>query len=237
MSGQYMKRSILNLLLIMLTLALAVAGCGTQQKEEPRPEPVNPAPTGGSPAPSGSPAQPPASPAPEPPVATPSPPSGAPTEPAPPGAAAPPVAAPAPGGGAAAVATQESDVAGVEAAILEVKRAGADTVTVRWQYRNKTAEQKELIKSLTYIVNTWEYGLAAEAYLVDPVNRKKYLVVKDAQGFPLAAKVEPTSYSLMLAANQTLTTWAKFPAPPENVLKISVYVPRVPPFEDVPISK
>lgn len=156
-------------------------------------------------------------------------------ESAPAGAPAPPAAAPAPVSGAAAIATQETDIAGVEASILEVKRAGTDTVTLRWQYRNKTAEQKELMRNLAYIAGTWGYGLAVEAYLVDPVNRKKYLVVKDAQGTPLAGRLE-ISTELLLAANQTLTTWAKFPAPPADVSKITVYVPRAAPFEDVPIK-
>ena len=228
----------LNLLAIMLIMAAAVAGCSSQRKEEPRPEPISAQPTGGTPGPPGSAAQPPASSAPASPAPpAPAPPSATPAQSTQSGTPAPPAPAQAPATGAAAIATQESDVAGVDASILDVKRTGADTLTVRWQYRNKTAEQKELMKSLTYIVNTWAYGLAAETYLVDPVNKKKYLVVKDAEGFPLAAKLDSTSTNLVLPANQTLTTWAKFPAPPADVSKITVYVPRVAPFEDVPISK
>jgi predicted transcriptional regulator len=42
---------------------------------------------------------------------------------------------------------------------------------------------------------------------------------------------------ISLAPGQVLTTWAKFPAPPTNVDKISIYISRVQPFEDVPIGK
>jgi len=44
----------------------------------------------------------------------------------------------------AAIAVQDHEVEGVEVALLEVKRASGNTVTIRWQYRNKTAEKKPL---------------------------------------------------------------------------------------------
>ena len=40
-----------------------------------------------------------------------------------------------------------------------------------------------------------------------------------------------------LDADGRANVWAKFPAPPEDVQKISVVVPTFPPFEGIPISR
>ena len=115
------------------------------------------------------------------------------------------------------------EVTGVEVALTQVQRASGDTLTVRWSYRNRTQEDKPV---------TGEIG---ETYLVDPVNRKKYLIVRDANGLPVGGQDgDPNSGGL--PAGQTLTAWAKFSAPADDVEQISVYIPNVPPFEDIPIS-
>jgi hypothetical protein len=131
--------------------------------------------------------------------------------------------------------TQEHEVGGVDVVLLEVKRASGDSLTLRWQLRNRTQENKELAKP----TGSWSdaYRLSLDAYLIDPGNKKKYLVLKDEKGNPVAGKHEMKKGGINLAPGQTLNTWAKFPAPPTNVGKISIYLPGVPPFEDIPISK
>lgn len=133
------------------------------------------------------------------------------------------------GAAGAPLAVKDSDISGVEVALLEVKRTSGDTVTVRWEYRNKGAKAQELEKIGTN--ESDHFKLAGAAYLVDAGNKKKYLVVTDQNGIPLgsrASRVRP---------NDTLSMWAKFPAPPASVAKISVVIPLTPPFEDVAISK
>ena len=115
------------------------------------------------------------------------------------------------------------EVTGVEVALTQVQRASGDTLTVRWSYRNRTQEAKPV---------TGEIG---ETYLVDPVNRKKYLIVRDANDRPVGGQDgDPNRGGL--PAGQTLTAWAKFAAPADDVEQISVYIPNVSPFEDIPIS-
>jgi hypothetical protein len=75
-----------------------------------------------------------------------------------------------------------------------------------------------------------------ESYLVDSSNKKKYLVIKDSSGQPLAGS-HGGSGSIKIGAGQTITTWAKFPAPPESVQKVTIYIPGMAPFEDIPISR
>jgi hypothetical protein len=137
--------------------------------------------------------------------------------------------------GQTGLGVQEHEVGGVDVALLEVKRMSGDTLTVRWQFRNKTQESKNLTKG----GGSWSdpYLLSYSAYLIDPVNRKKYLLLRDESGNPIAAKHETKQWNISLAPGQTLTTWAKFPAPPANVEKVSVYLSGVAPFEDIVISK
>lgn len=129
------------------------------------------------------------------------------------------------------LAVKDSDISGVEVALLEVKRTSGDTVTVRWEYRNKGSQERELERIGTN--ESDHFKLAGAAYLVDAGNKKKYLVVTDQNGIPLGSRAT----SFRVRPNDTLSIWAKFPAPPASVAKISVMIPLTPPFEDVVISK
>ena len=115
------------------------------------------------------------------------------------------------------------EVTGVDVALTQVQRGSGDTLTVRWSYRNQTQEAKPV---------TDEIG---ETYLVDPVNQRRYLMVRDANDLPVGGQDSDPS-RVGLPAGQTLTAWAKFAAPADDVERISVYIPNVPPFEDIPIS-
>src|SRR5438270_7658535 len=129
--------------------------------------------------------------------------------------------------------TGDHEVSGVEVTLLELKRTSGDTLTARWRYRNTNAEQKALTKGTGW---TDSWALSMDSYFVDSSNKKKYLVVKDSSGQPLAGS-HGGSGSIKIGAGQTITTWAKYPAPPESVQKVTLYIPGVAPFEDIPISR
>lgn len=132
------------------------------------------------------------------------------------------------------LAMEEHESGGVEVALLQVRRAGGDTLNVRWRYRNGTQEEKTLFAGNA----TWytPYKLAADAYLIDHVNQKKHLVLT-AEDYPITSQTSTHSYGVLtLNSGGTISAWAKFPAPPANVQTISVYIPGTPPFEDVPIG-
>jgi hypothetical protein len=135
---------------------------------------------------------------------------------------------------AAPIAVQDHEVEGVEVALLEVKRASGNTVTIKWQYRNKTNEKKPLNHGANMGMDS--YRFAKDVYFLDP-SQKKYVVLKDAQGIPQAAKHDQFAFSLNLAPKQTVNTWAKFPAPPADVEKVNIYLPGAPPFEDIALGK
>jgi hypothetical protein len=151
---------------------------------------------------------------------------------------APPSATTVPTPAAAATTTpppvQDHEIAAVQVALVEVKRTSGDTVTVKWQYRNTTEQEIKISKGGTSWADV--YQLTADAYLIDAVNKKKYLVIRDAQNYWVASK-HGDWQGTRLGPGQSVNAWAKFPAPPVTVETIVVSIPGTAPFEDVPIVK
>ncbi len=129
----------------------------------------------------------------------------------------------------------EHQAGGVDVELLELKRTSGDTVTARWQYRNKTNERKQLTDQRT----GWPdpYRLAFEVYLLDGNTRTKYVVIRDEKNYPVAGRHGGQNSFIFIGPKETISTWAKFQAPPETTEKITVVIPGVQPFEDIPISK
>ena len=130
--------------------------------------------------------------------------------------------------------TGDHEVSGVEVTLLELKRTSGDTVTAKWRYTNKDQDAKQLAKSTGGMD---PYKLSLESYFIDPANKKKYLVLKDSKGKPIAAAHGTPFHAIKLDGGKAINTWAKYPAPPAGVEKVSLYIPGVAPFEDVPLSK
>jgi hypothetical protein len=123
---------------------------------------------------------------------------------------------------------------GAQVTLVECRRTGGDSVTVKWRYRNAANASIKLSKG----GSAWRdpYQLTADAFFIDPVNKKKYLVITDAEKYPLASK-HGDWQGVTLAPGQVLSAWAKLPAPPPDVEKITVTIPGVAPFEAVPVLK
>ena len=131
------------------------------------------------------------------------------------------------------LAIEEHNIAGVEVALMKVKRSGGDTLTVYWNYTNNSSEDKELTP--TYGGGWYgPYKLAGDTYIIDNVNQKKHLVVK-ANDRPITSKLT-LGYRNPIPSGARVNVWAKFPAPPADVETISVYIPGIPPIEDVQIT-
>ncbi|GAB3658276.1 hypothetical protein GCM10027589_18770 [Actinocorallia lasiicapitis] len=69
------------------------------------------------------------------------------------------------------------------------------------------------------------------ASLLDPVNLKRYTVVKDSDGNLLAPD------SVALAVGQPVSLSFTFAAPPQDVTRVDVQLGDMPPFRNVPISR
>lgn len=177
-----------------------------------------PAPAAPQPAPATAP-QPPApaaAPAAAGPVTNPNPATpGAATAPAPAPAAAP----------VAAVATQTSNWPGVVADVTEFRRKGS-TLTVRVVLRNQGNVDAD--PDIHY----------NEVYVMDLGAGKKYEVLKDEKGTYIAALHSGWNnrWYEKLAPGASYTLWMKFPAPPPEVKSVTLQLPGMPPFEDLPIQ-
>jgi len=130
---------------------------------------------------------------------------------------------------------QEHQVGGVDVVLLEVRRTAGDVLTVKWQYRNTTNERKRLTDERTGWIDP--YRLAVDAYVLDDRNRTKYPVAQDDQRNPIAARHGGQNEYVFVGPKQTLSTWAKFAAPPAGVERVTIQIPGAGLFENVPIGR
>ena len=119
----------------------------------------------------------------------------------------------------------EGQTPGTKVVITSLKRDAGGTVTVRFQLINDG--EKEVS---TYGVFGEYFGLEYLS-LVDTANKKKYLVVKDSAGGCLCS-----NFKADVVPGSRFNLWAKFPAPPDTVQKITVVIPTFEPIESVPIT-
>jgi hypothetical protein len=118
----------------------------------------------------------------------------------------------------------DAEWAGIQTDLLEVRRMPDNTVRIRWRWRNTSAKSVHMFSS-----DEARDALKLNTYLIDPANKKKHLAVTDAGG-----KVIGTALGYLdLDAHGAISVWAKFPAPPAGVDKLTVVIARTPPFEDV----
>ncbi len=138
---------------------------------------------------------------------------------------------------ASALAVAEYEIAGVEVDLLEVSRNG-DAITVHWQYRTDLEDGVTLRDD----DDDDPYALTRGAYLLDETHQKKYLVLEDDAGRPVATEHahdtnDTNDAGVVVRADAPLTAWAKFPAPPDDVEQIAIHLPGVDPFEAVVIGQ
>jgi hypothetical protein len=149
--------------------------------------------------------------------------------------AAPPAPASTPAAQApSVVATTDGEYPDVRVEVKELKRTSGNTVTLKFAVINDSAED------LAFSNNFREegkyahidYGSIGGVHLIDAVGKKKYLVLRDTEG-----KCVCSSGIKSVQPGSRASLYAKFPAPPESVEKISIVIPHFIPMDDVPISK
>ncbi len=145
--------------------------------------------------------------------------------------AAPTSPAPAPASGA--IASTDGEKAGAHIDVTEFKRSSGNTVTLKFVLTNNGSDKFDMWghRMGDSSVRT-DYKAVGGIHLVDPVNKKKYFVVRDSEQKCMCstevADVQP---------GQKANLWAKFPAPPPDVTKITIEIPHFQPMDDVPISQ
>lgn len=157
--------------------------------------------------------------------------------PAPPTAASPPAAQPAPTPPAlatnsssltGALATTQGEFPGITVAIQELKRS-SNTLTLKIAIINQS--KNDFAFGYNFGEGN-EFGSIGGIHLIDAANKKKYFVVRDTDG---ACACSRGITNIFVGSQSVL--WAKFPAPPDDVQKITVEIPHFPPLEDVPVGR
>ena len=130
------------------------------------------------------------------------------------------------------IATADGEQSGITLSVQELKRTSGDTVSLKFSITNASSE------SLGYGYNfgekdrTPDFTSIGGAVLIDEANKKKYFVVRDSEGQCVCSRGLKDQ-----KAGETRNLWARFPAPPEDVQKISVVIPHFSPMDDVPLSR
>lgn len=130
-----------------------------------------------------------------------------------------------------ALATADGEKPGTRVEVQELKRVSGGTVMLRFTIINDGDQPL----SFGYDFGdrgTKDIANVGGTHLLDPVGKKKYLVVRDSQG-----NCDCSKGLKMLPAKQRVNVWARFPAPPDNVDKIGVVVPRFSPMDDVSLGR
>ena len=133
---------------------------------------------------------------------------------------------------AAAIANADGERAGTRVEITELKRSSDSTLTLKFVMVNDSdkaigfgydfGDRDNQIK---------DHSTIGGINLLDGANKKKYFVVRDTENNCVCSRdvkdIGPASRANL---------WAKFPAPPDDVQKISIVIPHFGPLDDVPIS-
>jgi len=134
---------------------------------------------------------------------------------------------------AVVIATADGEKAGTRVDITELKRSGDNTVTLKFAMVNDSPERL----SFNYDYGDPQHSIKdfnsiGGVTLVDGANKKKYFVVRDTENSCLCSRDIKD-----MAPKSRGNVWAKFPAPPDDVQKISIVIPHFGPMDDVPISR
>ncbi|HYS53761.1 MAG TPA: hypothetical protein VER58_08395 [Thermoanaerobaculia bacterium] len=132
-----------------------------------------------------------------------------------------------------AVASTDGEVSGTHIDVTELKRGSGGTVSLKFVLTNNGTKNFAMYgHNLGDQDIRSDYKAVGGIHLVDPVNKKKYFVVRDSeQNCMCSREVEDVH------PGNKANLWAKFPAPPPDVTKVTIEIPHFQPMDDVPISQ
>jgi len=142
------------------------------------------------------------------------------------GAATPAVSASAQG-----IGSSDGEQTGTRAVITELKRGGS-TVTLKFTIYNDSNTELSIGGKFNASGYKENGGRSFSGiHLLDSVSKKKYFVAADSDGNCLCSEGVND-----IPPKTQISLWAKFPAPPDNIQKITVQIPHFIPVDDVPIG-
>jgi hypothetical protein len=127
------------------------------------------------------------------------------------------------------LATTDGEFPDIRVEVQELRRTSGGTVTLKFAVINDS-DQKFFLGDK---IGGLSYGYNVSGIdLIDAAGKKKYLVILDSDKKCLCSIIEGS-----VEPKSRIKLYAKFPAPPEDVKKITIEIPHFTPMEDVPISQ
>ena len=127
-----------------------------------------------------------------------------------------------------AIQTQPTTDGNLEASLTRAQAKG-DVLTVMVQVKNVSSS----IAKLSFYYQ--------DVYYTDVKEKKKYFILKDADGKyiagPKAYDTYGGSFEYNIEPGAQKIMWCKLPAPPETTESITVFIPDCLPFEDIEIAR
>jgi len=134
---------------------------------------------------------------------------------------------------AAAIANADGERAGTRVDITELKRSGDNTLTLKFVMVNDSDKAIGFGYDFGDKANEIkDHASIGGVTLVDSAGKKKYFVVRDTENNCLCSRDVKD-----ITPGGRANLWAKFPAPPDDVQKISIVIPHFGPIDDAPISR
>ena len=134
----------------------------------------------------------------------------------------------------AAIASMDAEAEGIKVEVVDLRRTSGGTATLIYRYRNESDKP---------------FGLGSggegchRVYLLDPASRKKHEVIKTKvtqRDMNLlcgtTSNFDATWIGAKIQAGQTLTLWAKTTGPDENAKAVSLFIPGVPPIDNLALA-
>jgi len=127
------------------------------------------------------------------------------------------------------IGSSDGEQSGTRVVITELKRGGG-TLTLKFTIFNDSTAG--LNTGSKFNADGYHgYRNFSGVHLVDSAGKKKYFAVKDSEG-----NCECSDNVDDLGPKSQIALWVRFPAPPDNVMKVAVQIPHFIPVDDVPIK-
>jgi hypothetical protein len=123
----------------------------------------------------------------------------------------------------------DGEQSGTRAVITDLRHTGS-TVTLKFVIYNDSGAGIGMGGKLN-ADGYRGYRNVSGVHLVDSAGKKKYFAVKDSEG-----NCECSDNVDDVASKSQVSLWVRFPAPPDNVVKVAVQIPHFIPLDDVPIK-
>lgn len=141
--------------------------------------------------------------------------------------------APPPPPAGAAIATTEGEKPGLVLRVTELKRGSGGTTMLRFTIVN--GSDSDLGFGYEFGEpgqGGIDYQSVGGVHLIDPVAKKKYLVVRDSSSGKCVCSQDLNA----IKPGGQMNLWSKFPSPPPDVQRVTIVVPHFIPMDDVPVS-